>query len=474
MNKYDIDETQDGFVIGSVTVRLNGKQTGFVVEYNAPYCNGNQRFGLAVYSSLRGAIAYGLAHTHDGHRAGRNWHRATQEERKQIAKAIEGPVRGQWERITGAADATVFAVQRSIYAATRTTAPISLERCLYDHKYVVNDIIKYRAAAIAAVHLPQLARKRTFKLLLATRERIAFEREWQSLVSKAEEMGIELRIRKPYISSTRLLPTEKLTLMETWPSLFSPTGDHYRSLNRTLMNLPARIPHRLLCNLSDVRLKRPVFERLELILLLLYAQHVGERREGRNEHVFMFAGKSQVEKAMQLVSEHTRNELKPSRSQDIGQLVSFLLDFPEEHRGNIVGLAEKSIRWHRDARRSQIEKVVQELGEQTKTAVPPISLPDQLGLRFLATVGDVCREAEDMEHCIASYAQGAVHGHDYLFHAKWEGQHATVQVGSRGHVIQALGPRNAVNSAAVWGRQALTQWGGGFPPVEDGQWDAQF
>jgi len=180
--------------------------------------------------------------------------------------------------------------------------------------------------------------------------------------------------------------------------------------------------------------------------------------------VFHHTRAPQIKEAMRRVAAHTRNDLSPRRTQDLKFLVNFLVDYPEVHRGNIVGLADKSIRWHREAadRRTAIQ--LAELAPQTLTARPPLPLPQTPGVTFLDTVGAICEEGTEMRHCIASYARGAAEGHYHLFHVTYEGEHATVQVDAySGRVLQAHGPRNQRNNAVAWGTKVLNQWGHQWP-----------
>jgi hypothetical protein len=151
--------------------------------------------------------------------------------------------------------------------------------------------------------------------------------------------------------------------------------------------------------------------------------------------------------------------LSPRRWRDVETLVSYLNDYPDQHNGNVVGLAERAIRWHRDCRREIGEETIARLGFDTPVSLPPIPLPAIPGMRFLKTVGDLFEEGEAMKHCVASYASDAVDGSCYLFHVDHEGERATVQIGERGNVVQSRGPRNRDNTAAHWGRMQLGKWG---------------
>jgi hypothetical protein len=140
-----------------------------------------------------------------------------------------------------------------------------------------------------------------------------------------------------------------------------------------------------------------------------------------------------------------------------------MIDYPEEHQGNIVGLANKSIRWHKEQHEQEIARQIDRLGYDTQTVKPPIPLPDISGVRLLDSVGAVCEEGLQMEHCVASYAREAVDGQCFLFHIDHDAGQATVEVGPDGRVVQAQGPRNQRNGAVEWGKRVLNRWGRDFP-----------
>ena len=162
---------------------------------------------------------------------------------------------------------------------------------------------------------------------------------------------------------------------------------------------------------------------------------------------------------MRRVGRFTHRDFSPRRWRDIRDLVQFIDDYPDRHNGNIVGLAGKSIRWHREIAEGRIRADGGTYDDNAELAKPPIPLPDLPGIRFLATVGDVRAEGEHMQHCIASYIKKAMNGAAYLFHVEFEGDQASVEVDWMGNVIQAHGPRNQMNSAVEWGRRALMRWG---------------
>ncbi len=118
----------------------------------------------------------------------------------------------------------------------------------------------------------------------------------------------------------------------------------------------------------------------------------------------------------------------------------FLTDYPEEHRGNIVGLAEKSIAWHRTVAEQQAEKMIKDLGGRRETARPPIDPPDDERITFLSTVEEIAFEGSVMNNCVASYARRAVRGHSLLFHVEHNRGAATVEVSPQGASSRLPGP----------------------------------
>jgi hypothetical protein len=318
-------------------------------------------------------------------------------------------IRSEWERLVEQADPTVLGVHRTVYsAAFNREVPLLVRPRLYREPYLIKDITSYRAAAVAA---------------------------WACGTLDDEEA------------------IEKLA---NWRDVFSPVGA-YRELNRTLTNLPGNVPPTLLCGLKTMLLPRPITNRLELITFLC----AGRQPPGRGR-VFAFARADKIKEAMKRISTHMHKTLSPRRANDITQAVKFVLDYPGDHRGNIVGLANKAIRWHRECWREQAEEATIHLSDDTLLAVPPIPLPQVEGIRFLATVGDLRNESDTMQHCIRHYAERACDGECYLFHVEHAGEDASVEVSPCGFVTQAQGPSNSQNRATDWGRNVLGSWAVGM------------
>lgn len=328
-------------------------------------------------------------------------------------RAIRGMVHEAWKRTLATIDPEVLEVQKKVFSVSfgYEEARLVMEPEFYKHPFIVRDVKSYPAAAIAAFLCGRL---------------------------RSTEKGIEV--------------------MSDWKSLFSPTGESYRSLNRTLTNLPGGITPALMLKLRRFILPRAITNRLELTGTIL--AHSADRH--RHIRAWSFATEGQIKEAMRRISADCQQELSPRRWADVESVVSYLGDFPDDHNGNLIGLTEKAIRWHRDVRRGAIEADLGRFDQDTKLAKPAIPLPGIPGIRFLETVGELCEEGRDMEHCAASYASRAVDGACFLFHVEHEGEKATAEVNWFGQVVQSRGPRNRDNVAAEWGKRELAKWGKGL------------
>ncbi|MGH7789058.1 MAG: PcfJ domain-containing protein, partial [Candidatus Binatia bacterium] len=256
-----------------------------------------------------------------------------------------------------------------------------------------------------------------------------------------------------------------LRAMREWRRLFAPGGRSYGSLDRTLMNLPPQIPARVVCALRHVRLERTITNRLELHMLLLC---VGAGMERRGElpaclHVLQHAGELAIRRALLRIGEATERRLDPRQDDDLRVAANYLID-ANPTGATLSACVERAIRWH-DPRRDFLDLMQRfrldppsRHAPETPTARPPHPLPDVPGLVFLATAGDVAAEGQRMQHCIATYADAAVRGRCFLFHAEHEGEVASFEVSAEGDLRQAVGPRNGTNGAVLWGAAELARW----------------
>lgn len=350
-------------------------------------------------------------------------------------RALGKRIHEQWRRLTNRAAPEILAVQKAVFSATLSDCHLLHEPPLYRAQQLVSDIQRYRAAA----SLPPIA---------------------LGLIRRAEgpdEYGYD-----------SCEPAEIVAQMSDWQRLYSCFGQSYRSLRRTLMNLPGGIPARLLFYLSQMELERPLTDRVELLALLAC------RAEQRDDQpaalasrlrIFMHATRAEIRSAMTKLSRYLGDPLSHRRASDICQLAQFVGDYPEEHRGKLSGLLSRAIRWHNTVDQTDYEQLADELGHDTETDPPPIPLPENSELKFLTTVGAVIEEGRRMQHCIATYAQRAVRGDCFLFHYESAGDHASFEVDRVGNVRQSHGPRNSVNRAVSHGRQLLQAWAIGLRPT---------
>jgi hypothetical protein len=347
---------------------------------------------------------------------------------------------------------------------------------LFWDTYVRHDIRTLPAAAIAAGCLgslvdgwlrrvvPDLANVPASTLDdLVTRKTIAGR---HPLFASEAGIGLLRRWMSGHSLDLSVVFTE---VMRYWRDLFSNSGVSYRSLDRTLTNLPEDVPDFLLRHLTQIRLRRPVTDRLELLVTTLVAREYDSRSSDRppvdgNADVFLDARHYQIVRAMSHVGGYFGENLRPTCDGHVQSFVRFVLDFPNAHQGSIVGLADKSIDWHREKLEQERSEILVTLGASTPSASPPIALPIVPGIRFLANVGEFVAEGASMSNCVARYAAAAVRGQVYLFHVEHDREQATVMVNDSGEVEQARGPKNTSNRAVRWGTEMLAAWAAKISP----------
>ena len=425
-----------------------------------------QRFGCY---ELTAAVAAGLMREWEPpQREGASWTHVRQWAVTQTEKTINHPVLHQWHRLLRTVDPTVLAVHRAIFAATLGAAEVATCPELYRHPYLVRDILHHRAAACAVRDVDLLGDRARLKKVTSSPHAAA-------LKALAEELGVRVEIVAghppfdffddgPHDESTDADRIGRaLENLHEWRGLFSPTGRPYRSLNRTLMQLPGGIPHGLVCELQSIHLGRPLVDRAELLVATLLSANRRIGRTDRHRRVLADARAPQIREALGRVAAHTRNNLRFRRTRDLRFFVRFLLDCPEDHHGTIVGLSDKAIRWHQHQLASGRERLVELYGAATTVAAPPVA-PPAGPIRRLATVEEIAIEGQRMGHCIASHIADAIAGRCYLFHVDHQGETASVLVDQQGGVVEAHGPGNQRNRAAAWGRRVLRQWGRELPP----------
>ena len=231
------------------------------------------------------------------------------------------------KRLLANADPTALAVQKAAFQSAFRIDTLFLDTRLYRNRFLVRDLLTYPAAAVVAAIAPDVI-SRTGRIGLAGDGRNGL----QELV---------------------------LSSLENWQAVLSPTGTAYRSLSRTLMQMPRRIPLDLLSTLVEIELERPITDRVELIALLEATDFLDsismdddgqptELARAPNLRLFMHASRSELREAMRRIGNELGVVLSTRSADDIRSMAQYLMVYPEPHRGRIAGLTRKSIAWHRD------------------------------------------------------------------------------------------------------------------------------
>ena len=360
------------------------------------------------------------------------------------------------------ADPKALKVQKAIFAVSRTCSLLALEDELYAERWLAEDIVNYRAAAISALYFPGLIHDQAHKSILQIDNGIiGAEKINQINKYGARYIDPDEDVLDGYDSGDlnwipRSISTKTgVKYLRDWQALYSYNGEPYRSLNRTLMNLPGGIPMHLLWRLGFIKLPRPITNRLELSLVIGYLRY-----EVRNPNwdVILHARNDHIKTALGHLSDHVRIDLNHRKWSCIQYLAMYLHDYPDRHTGNVVGLVDRSIVWHREFADRHTQQEIQKF-DGVNAAIPPIELPKIPGITFLTNVSAICQEGARMHHCISSYSRQAVEGRCYLFHIEKDGEEASVMVTYNGEVSQSYGPMDCQNKASIWGARILRSWG---------------
>jgi hypothetical protein len=124
-----------------VALRPLGLEAAHVGDGLAGAC---ERFGFYNFGKLLEFVTQGLLRAW---RPQEGWYGVRQWAQRQTARALARRLRAQWQRLVGHADPTVLAVQRAIFAATFSDAPLAADPQLYREVFLVRDILNYPAAA---------------------------------------------------------------------------------------------------------------------------------------------------------------------------------------------------------------------------------------------------------------------------------------------------------------------------------------
>jgi hypothetical protein len=252
-----------------------------------------------------------------------------------------------------------------------------------------------------------------------------------------------------------------------WMGEFCPNRKIYPSLRRTLMNLPGAITYYLYFNLKDFVLPETTKDRLKLFSYLMLGENFYPNTDEKMK-VILRSSEEKIREALKYMYEyfphgHLKFDLRSTKL--ISSLLHTIYDYPDEiGEWDMLGLAKRSQRYHHE---NELERQIRQAKEDalnkklslSKTALPPIDLPENPNITFIDTYMDVVKEGNLMKHCIASYASRAVRGECYLFHVDYNGEMASVEVNLQGKVRQSYGPKDSINEASKYGSKELAEWG---------------
>lgn len=259
-------------------------------------------------------------------------------------------------------------------------------------------------------------------------------------------------------------------------------NEKYRSLMRTLMNLPNGIIVSDSLNFSGIILPEPVLTRFKFFAYSTIAadaswkrviNQLDEERLNWELEVIKKSSEEDIKNAIKYMWYYFPN----GYNNDFRKLVQIKLSLKMifDYLGilgnwDIIGLARRSEIYHhntemmRRAERERLtslyEKREEELQQikKSKTFLPPIPLPENKNIKFLNSYKEVEKEGSIMNHCIAQYAEKAVGGKCYLFHIDYQNQMASVEVSPNGFVVQSYGPKDTTNNASKYGKDILGKW----------------
>lgn len=258
-------------------------------------------------------------------------------------------------------------------------------------------------------------------------------------------------------------PRAWLPLLESWRGLYAPDLEPYRALNRTLDRFNDDLPEDWVVHFHRIRLTRPVQSILhgDVLAELARATQAWTHDIDGIQRALENAEHDDLAAAIDLATErlwHGNGDLVLWDAQ-LDSFIELVIRSQVGPGGSIVGWTRRCLDRVLAPRRGRRRR---RLNATEPTARPPVPLPRQGGLRFLATVAEVRAEGRAMRHCIATYARSAVDGFCFLFHVQHAGEQASVEVSPDGHVVQANGPGNRSNRASRWGRRQLESWGQAF------------
>ncbi len=232
----------------------------------------------------------------------------------------------------------------------------------------------------------------------------------------------------------------------------------YPALMKTLLKVKPFALRRVSKVLTCGKIEKTFENFFEFKCFILGMEH---HRGREHRKTLEFSTAEQFKKAIRIVDRflHTKTDMR--KSTEIYNALSFILDAPVEGDCKILGLAQRSIEWHRNEQAMKLK-----LDEEKRLKLcklPPIELPKstrETTIEFLKTVGEIIDEGSNNGHCLGSYWQRAVDGKCYLFRIKKGNHIANAEVTREGRLNQIHGPgnRNKDNDAVRLGKIHLNNW----------------
>lgn len=262
--------------------------------------------------------------------------------RTQNAKALNGRIHDQWERLLDTLPEKVLDIHKSIYAHIFKQPEILHKDELYKYDKLIEDIKEYQACAVALDKLNYLGKDFLKKTKV------------DNMPNPISMGNVDLTNSSNSIIDS-FWPESNLDyklelLQDNWRKFFSDTGELYEELNKTIENLPGNLSIPTVLNLPKVHLQRPVTNRLEFITLL---EAVDLLNNMDRIAPFMFAEEKQIKKAIDSYNENKmgghrtawqeHNDLGYGKTSQIRYFVRFLINNAVNYEGNIVDVTNNAI-----------------------------------------------------------------------------------------------------------------------------------
>lgn len=251
------------------------------------------------------------------------------------------------------------------------------------------------------------------------------------------------------------LTTEEgaLDKLGAWRQQLTPTVPN-KALNKTLDKYPVGMAYTQMLRLSTINLQEPITNRLKLIFVLCASDH---HNWGLHEKTVINASVEMIQECARLRNRELKTQ---SKIRAIGEVASYILDYPEAYNGDLAGLARRSDEWHQ-----RFDSVHSDMLPADTPLVMPLAVDlaalETKGITVLKTAGDCYQEHEKMRHCVHTYASKAAKGLCYLFHVEKVVEEqkymATIEVSPQGYIVQAHGPSNQKNPACFYGVEELNK-----------------